>query len=111
MLPVENARDLKPTDDNVVIEKIGTWPDLGRESELIIVSEKAPIEVGEVLAVGPGRFYFGFDQTPFRSPMDVEVGNVVMFGRYAGARLDDDHVILKHGEIIGIYDGELPNRG
>ena len=92
-----------PLNDNVVIERLGA---VKRTSVLEIVEKAPPLELGRVVAVGPGFSYFGFDQTLFRSPMEVEEGNLVMFGRYAGSDLGQDMVIVKHGEIIGILPEE-----
>ncbi len=40
-----------------------------------------------------------------RSPMEVKVGDRVLFGKYAGQEIkieDVEHVILKEDEVLGI---------
>jgi co-chaperonin GroES (HSP10) len=107
---VPRVEDLKvtATHDNVVIERLGPWQ---RSSMLEVVEDKPPLEIGRVQSVGPGFAYFGFDQELFRSPMDVAEGDLVIFGRYAGADMGEKRVVLKHGEILGVYTGEWPLDG
>jgi chaperonin GroES len=68
---------------------------------------------GTVLAVGPGLIaermapYVtqAFDVTFTRLPMDVKIGDVVVFGKYAGSNPipeDDDLIDMREDEIIGV---------
>ena len=53
---------------------------------------------GEVIAVGPGRFEKGE-----RVPMDVKVGDKVLYGKYSGTNLTlegDEVVIIKASDIL-----------
>ena len=53
---------------------------------------------GEVIAVGPGRFEKGA-----RVPMDVKVGDKVLYGKYSGTNITlegDEVVILKASDIL-----------
>lgn len=109
-MPRVDVKKVQPLNDNVFIERLGAWPGMERDSGLIVVEDKPRMEVGRVKSVGPGYSYYGFDQSPERSPMDVSEGDLVMFDRYAGADIDDDHVMLHHGEILGVYTGKLPER-
>lgn len=54
---------------------------------------------GTVIAVGEGTE---------EEPMKFKVGDVVIFGRYSGASIlvEDEYVILRQGEIIGIIEKE-----
>lgn len=56
---------------------------------------------GEVLAVGPGRF----DEDGDRIPMDVKVGDRVLFAKYAGTELkidDEEYLILSEKDILAV---------
>jgi chaperonin GroES len=58
---------------------------------------------GKVLAVGPGQK----DEDGKRLPMDVKVGDRVLYAKYAGTevKLEDKKVlILKETDILGILD-------
>ena len=65
-------------------------PDTAREK---------PME-GTVIAVGAGRV-----EKRQRIPLEVKVGDTVLFGKYTGTeiKIDDvEHVILKEDEVFGI---------
>ena len=53
---------------------------------------------GEVIAVGPGRIEEGN-----RVPMDVAVGDKVIYGKYSGTQFqlgDDEVIIIKTTDIL-----------
>jgi len=56
---------------------------------------------GEVVAIGPGRL---MDNGEIR-PVDVKVGDTVLFGKYASNTVkigDDELLILNESEIFGV---------
>jgi chaperonin GroES len=56
---------------------------------------------GEVIAVGPGAW----DDHGKRVPMDVKVGNRILFGKWSGSEVkinDEDLLIMKETDILGI---------
>ena len=59
---------------------------------------------GEVIAVGPGR---ALDNGENR-PVDVKVGDIVVFGKYSSntVKIDDEELlILNDSEIFGVVEG------
>jgi chaperonin GroES len=59
---------------------------------------------GEVLAVGPGKTLDNGDT----KPVDVKVGDKVIFGQYGGStvKLDGEELlILNESEIFGVLEG------
>src|SRR6187549_4229050 len=53
---------------------------------------------GEVIAVGPGRFEKGE-----RIPVDVKVGDKVIYGKYSGTPFTvegDEVIIIKAGDVL-----------
>ena len=59
---------------------------------------------GEVVAVGPGR---ALDNGEVR-PVDVKVGDKVVFGKYASNTVklgEDELLILNENEIFGVIEG------
>ena len=59
---------------------------------------------GEVLAIGPGRT---LDNGEVK-PLDVKVGDKVIFGQYGGStvKLDGEELlILNESEIFGVLEG------
>lgn len=64
---------------------------------------KANQFIGEVIEVGPGRKKDDGE----RVPMDVEVGDTVIYAKYAGTELEiegDEFVIVKESDILAITD-------
>ncbi len=56
---------------------------------------------GEVVAVGPGKL----DENGKRAPIDVKVGDVVMYGKYSGTEFKydgHDYLILNQSDILAI---------
>jgi len=57
----------------------------------------------EVMAVGPGRLHSDHSQS--RVPMEVKVGDKIMYRQYAGDEVKDngeDFLILSESDIIAI---------
>ena len=83
-------------------------PRKGRPAELIIpdTAKEKPVE-GEVLAVGQGVR----DETGRLIPLEVRVGDHVLFGKWAGTEVvidGEERVILKQSEILGVIEGRGP---
>jgi len=56
---------------------------------------------GEILAAGPGRL----DENGKRLPMDVKVGDTVIYGKYTGTPYEvsgDELIIIKASDILAI---------
>ena len=65
-------------------------------------AKEKPIE-GEVIAVGNGKVN---DEGKLR-PLDVKVGDRVLFGKYSGTevKLDgEEHLILREDDIVGVIE-------
>jgi len=91
---------IKPLGDRVLIkpvEKANT-----KKSGIIIpdTAKEKPQE-GEVIAVGKGKT----TEEGKVLPMDVKVGDKVLYGKYAGTEIkidEEDHIILGQDDILGI---------
>lgn len=58
---------------------------------------------GTVLSVGPGRFL----DTGVRQPPEVEEGDAVLFGSYAGTKVEvngEELVIMDESEILAVCE-------
>ena len=54
-----------------------------------------------MIAAGNGKL----DDNGKRVPLEVKVGDRVLFGKYAGTEIkidDDEHVILREDEVLGV---------
>ena len=91
---------VKPLHDRVLIKRFETKE---QKHGGIIIPDSAkekPME-GKVIAVGSGRL----EKDGKRSPLEVKVGDKVLFGKYAGTEIKIDnveHVILREEEVLGI---------
>jgi chaperonin GroES len=89
----------KPLNDRLLVKRAA---EKEQKKGGIIIPDSAkekPME-GKVIAVGSGKVEKGD-----RTPMEVKVGDKVLFGKYSGTeiKLDDvEHVILREDEVLGI---------
>ncbi|GAB5492323.1 MAG: co-chaperone GroES [Phototrophicaceae bacterium] len=92
--------NLRPLNDRVVVETIEQ--DTTTASGLVLPeTAKEKPQQGTVLAVGPGAR----DEDGERMPLDLEVGDTVLFAKYAGTeiKLDGKKVlIMKENDILGV---------
>ena len=91
-----------PLHDRVLVRRVES--DEKTAGGLIIPdsAKEKPAE-GEVVAVGAGAV----KEDGSRAPMDVKVGDTVLFGKYSGdeIKLDGvDHIILKESDILAIIE-------
>jgi chaperonin GroES len=94
---------VRPLRDRVVLERI----DEGEQKVggiIIPDTAKEKPQQGRVIAVGSGKVNDKGDVFP----LDVKVGDTVLFGKYSGSevKLDGkDYLIVREDEILGIVDG------
>ena len=97
------AMKFRPLHDRVLVRRI---EEDAKTSGGIIIPDTAkekPIQ-GEVLAVGPGSR----DESGKIVPLDVKVGDRVLFGKWSGTdvKIDgEDLLIMKESDILGILEG------
>ena len=89
---------LQPMADRVLVKPIEREEKTKSGIFLPDTAKEKPME-GEVLAVGPGKV--SDDGT--RIPMDVKVGDMVVYAKYGGTEIkvdDDDLIILREADIL-----------
>jgi chaperonin GroES len=92
----------RPLHDRIVVRRIEADE---RTAGGIIIPDtaKEKPQEGEVLAIGPGAR----DESGQIQPLDVRVGDRVLFGKWSGTeiRLDgQDLLIMKEADVLGILD-------
>ena len=93
---------IKPLNDRVLVLR----EDEERKSRggiIIPDTAKEKPQRGKVVAAGPGKM--GEDGK--RIPMDVKVGDRVLFGKYAGNEIkieDVEHVVMHADDILCIFE-------
>ena len=93
------AISIKPLEDRIVVKPLEA--ETTTASGLVIpdTAKEKPQE-GEVLAVGPGRWEEGN-----RIPLDVKVGDVVLYSKYGGTEVKysgEEYLILAARDILAI---------
>jgi len=101
-------KDVRPLGDSIYVRRDGSWNELQQNSGLIVVEDRPDLEVGTVLAVGPGKWVTKKGREPVRVPMEVKEGDKVLFNRYAGVDyeigLDTQHTVMKQEEVLVVLD-------
>ena len=92
--------NLKPLGDRLLVKPIEQEEKTASGIILPETAKEKPHE-GEVLAVGPG----GRKEDGSRIAMDVEVGNRVLYAKYAGTEVKMDgvkYLILRESDVLAI---------
>src|ERR1700689_4798869 len=97
------AMKFRPLHDRVVVERID--PEAKSAGGIIIpdTAQEKPSQ-GEIIAVGPG----GRDENGKLIPIDIKVGDRVLFGKWSGTEVKIDGVeflIMKESDIMGVLTG------
>ena len=90
---------LQPLEDRVVV-KPSEEEEMTTSGLVIPDTAKERPQEGEVIAVGPGRFEDGQ-----RVPMDVKVGDKVIYSKYGGTEVKIDNVeylILSARDVLAV---------
>jgi chaperonin GroES len=95
-----HMKKFRPLHDRVVVKRIDA--DTKTKSGIIIPdsAQEKPSE-GEVVAVGSG----GRDESGKLIPIDVKVGDRILFGKWSGTEVKIDGqelLIMKESDIMGI---------
>lgn len=94
--------NIRPLQDRVIIKRKDS-DDKTPGGIIIPENAKQPLYEGTVLAVGNGKYL----EDGSVKPMDVKVGDQVLFGKYAGTELlmDGDRVlVLREDELHGVVE-------
>ena len=91
---------IRPLQDRVVVKRLSE-EEKTKGGIIIPDSAKEKPQEGEVIAVGPGAK----NEDGKLSPMDVKVGDIVLFGKWSGTEVKIDnkeYSIMKESDIMGI---------
>jgi chaperonin GroES len=94
--------NLKPLGDNIIVKQAAA--ETQTKSGLYVPeAAKEKPQRGEVLAAGAGKF----NRSGERIPMDVKVGDTVIYSKYGGNEVkveDEEYIILKSDQIYAIVE-------
>ena len=91
---------IKPLEDRIVIKSLEAEQTTASGLVIPDTAKEKPQE-GEVLAVGPGRI----DDHGNRIPLDVNVGDRVIFSKYGGTEIKhggEEYLILSARDVLAV---------
>ena len=93
---------LKPLGDRLVVRPVEQEEQTASGIFLPETAKEKP-QQGEVIAVGPGAR----DDDGDRIPMDVKVGDMVLYAKYSGTNVKlngNEYLILKENDILALVE-------
>ena len=93
----------RPLHDRVVVRRVKSEEKTSGGIIIPDTAQEKPQE-GEVIAAGPGAR----DEAGKLVPLDVKVGDRILFGKWSGSevKLDGEELlIMKESDIMGILEG------
>jgi len=102
------SRNLKPLGDRIVVEPL-EQEEMTVSGIVLPETAKEKPQKGSVLATGPGAR----DDQGRRIAMDVQVGDVVLFAKYAGTEIKLDGkklLIFKESDVLAIVEGDVAKK-
>ncbi|MCM8748888.1 co-chaperone GroES [Thermomicrobiaceae bacterium CFH 74404] len=97
---VLTSTKIRPLGDRVVVKPIQR-EEVTKSGIVLPDTAKEKPQRGEVIAVGPGRL----NDDGERMPMEVKVGDEVLFAKYAGTELkidEEEYLILSEKDILAV---------
>ena len=87
-----------PLHDRILVKRIEEKETV-KGGIIVPDTAKEKPQEGEVIAVGAGKLHEGK-----RIPMDVQVGDRVLFGKFSGTDIkieDEEYLILREDDVLG----------
>ena len=94
------AAKLKPLQDRILVRRLEE-KEAKKGGIIIPDTAKEKPQEGELVAVGPGKM----GKEGKREPMDVKVGDKILFGKYSGSEVklgDEELLIMREEDVLGI---------
>jgi chaperonin GroES len=98
-MATKSAVKVTPLADRVVVKPLEETEQM-RGGLYIPDTAKEKPQQGEVVAAGPGRF-----EKDKRVPMEVKVGDKILYGKYSGTEVTidgDQYLILRESDILAV---------
>ena len=93
---------VRPLHDRILVKRIEEH-EVQKGGIIIPDTAKEKPQEGEVVAVGDGRRL----ESGERQPMDVKVGDRILFGKYSGTDVkidEDEYLILREEDVLAIIE-------
>lgn len=93
---------IRPLHDRVIIKRVEEETKSAGGIVIPDTAKEKPVR-GKIVAIGKGKLLENGDIRP----LDVQVGNVVLFGKYAGTEVkvnDEELLVLREEDIMGVVE-------
>ena len=94
---------IKPLEDRILVKTLEAEQTTASGLVIPDTAKEKPQE-GEVIAVGPGRFD---DEGEHRIPLDISVGDVVIYSKYGGTEVKYDgqeYLLLSARDVLAVIE-------
>jgi chaperonin GroES len=98
----------RPLHDRVVVRRL-EGEEKSKGGIIIPDTAKEKPHEGEIVAVGPGAR----DDTGTLVPLDVKVGDRIIFGKWSGSEVKiagEELLIMKESDVMGVIEVEVAAR-
>jgi chaperonin GroES len=99
---MEDTMKFRPLHDRVVVKRIDAESKSAGGIIIPDTAQEKPSQ-GEIIAVGPG----GRDEAGKLIPIDIQVGDKVLFGKWSGTEVKIDGeelLIMKESDVMGVIE-------
>ena len=103
------AVNIRPLNDRIIARRVEEQEQMRGGLYIPDTAKEKPQE-GEVIAVGNGKILNNGE----RVPMDIKVGDKVLFGKYSGTevKLDgEEYLILREDDVLGVIEPVAKGKG
>lgn len=93
---------IRPLQDRVIVKRVEE-EEKTKGGIIIPDTAKEKPQEGEIIAAGPGKV----TDEGKKIPLEVKVGDRVLFGKYAGTEIKidgEEHLIMREDDILGIIE-------
>jgi chaperonin GroES len=94
-----SSTKVAPLSDRVMVKALEETEQM-RGGLFIPDTAKEKPQQGEIIAVGPGRY-----EKDVRVPMELKVGDKVLYGKYSGTEVTIDNIqylILRESDVLAV---------
>src|SRR6188472_1685432 len=98
-MATKTSTNVTPLADRVVVRALEETEQM-RGGLYIPDTAKEKPQQGEIIAVGPGRY-----EKDKRVPMELKVGDKVLYGKYSGSEVtidNEQYLILRESDVLAV---------
>jgi chaperonin GroES len=95
---------IRPLQDRVLVKRLEEEAEKTKGGIIIPDTAKEKPQQGKVIAAGKGKV----NEDGKVTPLDVKVGDTILFGKYAGSEIKidgEEHLIMREDDILGVVEG------